>query len=322
VTDEALMEELKSGSEQALQLLHQRYAPVVFGIAARSLGSAGADDIVQEVLLAVWSSRATYDPDRGQLRPWLLEITHTRILNELRRRHRHPTEPALALDQFMANADTAPDTAAWQAQRQSVLTSALAELPAAEGQALRLAFFEELSHSEVAELLKIPLGTVKTRIRTGVSRLFQRLMPALGPTLLIVAIASAALWSVRTDLARQDRALRMLSLSDSETIRVGGAEGMPAETHGTFRWHPGISTAVVTLSHAPPVAGDAHYWAWANLDGNWIALCELLPDASGRAIAIAEAPALGRLPRLLVITEEHKVGREPAGREVARWVAP
>jgi len=326
VTDEALMEELKSGSEQALQLLHQRYAPVIFGIAARSLGSAGADDIVQEVLLAVWTSRATYDPDRGQLRPWLLEIAHTRILNELRRRHRHPAEPPSALEQSMTSDDTAPDTAAWQAQRQAVLNSALAELPAAEGQALRLAFFEELSHSEVAAFLKIPLGTAKTRIRTGVGRLFERLMPALGPTLLVLVVgagaAAGALWSVRSDLARHDRAVRMLSLSDSETIRLSGAEGMPAETHGTFRWHPGVSTAVITLSHAPPVAPGTRYWAWANLGGNWIALCELVPDASGRAVAIAEAPLLGGQPRMLVITEEHKVGREPAGREVARWNAP
>ena len=149
--------------------------------------------------------------------------------------------------------------------------------------------------------------------------MFERLMPALGPTLLVLVVGAGAVWSIRSDLARHDRAVRMLSLSDSESIRLSGAEGMPAETHGSFRWHPGISTAVITLSHAPPVAPGARYWAWANLDGNWIALCELVPDASGRAVAIAEAPLLGGQPRMLVITEEHKVGREPAGREVARW---
>jgi RNA polymerase sigma-70 factor (ECF subfamily) len=322
VTDEALMEELKGGSEQALQLLHQRYAPIIFGMAARTLGSAGADDIVQEVLLAAWSARATYDPAVGKLRPWLLEIAHTRILNELRRRHRHPAAPGLALEEVATTDDAGPDLAAWRAQRQSVLNSALAELPPAEGQALRLAFFVDLSHSEVAEFLKIPLGTVKTRIRTGVGRLFQRLMPVLGPTLLFLAIAGGALWTTRADLSRHDRAVRMLSLSDSETIRIGGAEGAPAETHGTFRWHPGTSTAVVTLSHAPPPAVGAHYWAWANIDGRWIALCELVTDSSGRAVAIAEASELGQSPRSLVITEEHKVGSEPSGHEVARWVAP
>ncbi len=252
MTDEALMEELKNGSDKALQLLHQRYAPLVFALAARSLGPSGADDIVQDVLLSVWSSRATYQPERGQLRPWLLEIAHTRIANELRRRRRHPSEPMpLDLSGPAADGEAGPEVAAWQTQRQNALNAALAELPSAERQALRLAFFEDLSHSEVAAFLRTPLGTVKTRIRSGVGRLFRRLNPILGPTLIALVAAAAMLWSVGADRARNVRAVRMLSLSDSETIRIPATQGVAVETHGSFRWHPGVSTAVVTLSHAP-----------------------------------------------------------------------
>jgi RNA polymerase sigma-70 factor (ECF subfamily) len=251
-----------------------------------------------------------------------LEIAHTRVLNELRRRRRHPGDGAVAVEDFAAAGEDAPETAAWHAQRQRVLNAALAELPPAEGQALRLAFFEELSHTEVAAFLRTPLGTVKTRIRSGLARLFQRLTPVLGPTLLVLALAAAGLWSLRGELSREDRALRMLSLSDSQLLHLGAAEAAASETHGSFRWHPGLSTAVVTLSHAPQPSSGVHFWAWADIGGHWIALCELTPDATGRAIAIAENPALGELPRQIAITAEQMPGSEPSAQRIVGWTGP
>src|SRR5581483_771999 len=150
------MEGLRGGSEDSLRLLHQRYAPLLFATAARSLGPGGADDVVQEVLLAAWRAREVYDPQLGSLRTWLLEIAHRRILNELRRRRRQPGD-ALAADGAVSTED-APDVAVWEEQRRRVLDRALAELPPAESRALRLAFFDELSHSEVAAFLEAPLG--------------------------------------------------------------------------------------------------------------------------------------------------------------------
>jgi RNA polymerase sigma-70 factor (ECF subfamily) len=328
VTDEELMQEVKRGGEQALQLLHRRYAPLIFALAARSLGPAGADDIVQDVILAVWMSRASYQPERGAVRPWLLEIAHTRILNELRRRRRHPSEAldesggSDGLDFAEPGNDDAPEAAAWRTQRQSVLQAALAELPPAERQAVRLAFFEELSHSEVAAFLRTPLGTVKTRIRTGLGRLFRKLSPMLGPTVVALVVAGGMLWSARNDLGRNDRAVRMLSLSDSETIRLAAVAGIPVETHGTFRWHPGVATAVVTLSHPPPREAGAHAWAWARFGERWLPLCTLVPTTSDRAMCIAEGAELGQVPSALVITSERRVGREPSARALVRWEAP
>ncbi len=199
------------------------------------------------------------------------------------------------------------------------MNTALAELPAAERQALRLAFFEELSHSEVAAFLRTPLGTVKTRVRTGVGRLFRKLNPILGPTLVVLLATTGLLWLARAELGRNARAVRMLSLSDSETLRMASAEGMPTETHGTFRWHPGVATAVVTLSHPPPLEAGTSAWVWGRFDDRFVPLCQLAPLAADRDLCIAEAPEIGRPPQALVVTSERRVGHEPSGRQLVHW---
>src|SRR5690348_7679937 len=89
--DEELMRELAAGREEALAPLHRRYAALVFNLAAQSLDRSAAEEIVQDVFVAVWKSATTYDPARGPVRPWLLQIAHLRVLNELRRRGRRPT---------------------------------------------------------------------------------------------------------------------------------------------------------------------------------------------------------------------------------------
>src|SRR5215470_6869160 len=90
-TDEELVAELAGGSHAALAELHARYAPLVFGLAARALDRGAAEDLVQEVLVTVWRQAATFDPARGPVRAWLVRIAQSRISNELRRRRRHPT---------------------------------------------------------------------------------------------------------------------------------------------------------------------------------------------------------------------------------------
>src|SRR6266542_4456917 len=90
VSDEALMSDLASGQQDAIGLLYARYAPTILGMAAQALGRPTAEDIVQDVFLAVWKNAPTYDSKRGPVRPWLLQIAHYRIANELRRRSRRP----------------------------------------------------------------------------------------------------------------------------------------------------------------------------------------------------------------------------------------
>src|SRR5689334_16673083 len=84
--DEELMRQAAEGSAEALGVLHQRFAPMIFGLAVQTLGRAGAEDLVQDVILAVWRNAARFDPERGSVRAWIRQMAHFRLINELRRR--------------------------------------------------------------------------------------------------------------------------------------------------------------------------------------------------------------------------------------------
>lgn len=132
VSDEGLIEQLIAGQHDALGSLYGRYAPLIFNLAAQSLDRAAAEEIVQDVFLAVWQRAATFDAERGTFRSWALQIAHNRIVNELRRRSRRPRSAAsdgeLDLD---AVPDSAPDPAenAWQEYGRAAVQAAFAGLP-------------------------------------------------------------------------------------------------------------------------------------------------------------------------------------------------
>src|SRR5262245_50222147 len=174
VSDEEWMRRLAAGSPEALGPLYQRYGRLIFHLAAKSLDRPAAEEIVQDVFLAVWRRAETFDPQRGLFRPWVLQVAHHRILNELRRRSRQPQlEPdpeGMQLTEF-PDESREPAEVVWQDYRRAALRAAFAELPLSQRQALGLAFFEDLTHEQVASVLKLPLGTAKTRIRAGLQRL-------------------------------------------------------------------------------------------------------------------------------------------------------
>src|SRR5579871_5592270 len=91
-TDEELMIDLAHGQHEALGGLYSRYSRLVFYLALQSLERPVAEELVQEVFLAIWRGAGAFDPEQGRFRPWLLRLAHWRILNELRRRHRRPSE--------------------------------------------------------------------------------------------------------------------------------------------------------------------------------------------------------------------------------------
>src|SRR5436190_2052701 len=172
--DDELMRQVAEGSAEALGLLHRRFARLIFGLAVQSLDRAAAEDLVQEVFLAVWRNARRFDPERGTVRAWVLQITHYRLLNELRHRNRQPDivpDPEGLVLADLPASDPGPAEATWEQHRRAVLRSALDELPPPQREALSLAFLEDLTHEQVAVELGVPHGPLKTRIRAGLLNL-------------------------------------------------------------------------------------------------------------------------------------------------------
>ena len=182
-SDEELMRQLAAGRPEALGPLHARYASLIYGVAARSLDRAAAEEISQEVFLAVWRHAASFDPTRGTFRAWVSQITRSSVLNELRRRGRRPratTQSDGSGGDHLPDPGPDPAESAWREHRRAVVRAAVEALPPPQREALRLAFLEDLTHEQVAAFLKLPLGTTKSRIRSGLKALRGRLAPLVG----------------------------------------------------------------------------------------------------------------------------------------------
>jgi RNA polymerase sigma-70 factor (ECF subfamily) len=176
VTDSELIERVGRGDDGAFDTLYRRYARPVFALALRRLGDRGrAEDAVQETFASIWRSARTFRPERGAGAPWLYAVARNAIVDRSRLR----TEPvAETADQVSLDAGpeerAEADWTAWRVHR------AFEELPVHERAVLELAYWGDMSQSEVAEFLGVPLGTVKTRTRSGLSRLAGLLGEELG----------------------------------------------------------------------------------------------------------------------------------------------
>ena len=182
--DRLIVERLARGDAGALAELYDRHGRMVFSLAVRILSDHGeAEDLTQDVFALAWRNAARYDPARGAVAAWLLITTRTRAIDRLRGRR---VRPGAATEDDVRRLDAIPDAAPSVelivADRQMAgrVRDALAVLPADQRLALELAYFEGLSHSEIGERTGTPLGTIKTRIRTGLSRLRQAMHPAKG----------------------------------------------------------------------------------------------------------------------------------------------
>ena len=325
-TDEDLLAALARGEEEAVGPLYARYAPIVLGMASQAPGRTTAEDIVQDVFVNVWKHAASFDPARGPVRPWLLQIAHYRIANELRSRSRRPRIDADSDERLAALPDPAPDqqAAAWTEYRRSALKRALEQLPAPQRQALGLAFYEDLSHGEIARVLKLPLGTAKSRVRAGLLTLRSKLAPLVA-SLAVVALLAGVIWELtaRRRELRVERAVAMLTSSEAQALRLTpapGAPGVPAAAHAVYRYRPGTPVAVITYSSFAPAPEGRADQAWALVGGRWISLGIARPDADGRARLIAEDPALSGAPEALEVTLEPEGGSSsPSGPAVVAW---
>ncbi len=169
--DIVLMRRMRERDERALEELIRRFERPLYSLAYRVAGSDRfAQDIVQQVFVTVWRDAHRYDPTRGAVSSWLFTITRSKAIDMLRREtgaKRRTVDVDLSLRP--ANDDVHEET--WLRTRRDAVRAAVVELSDIQREAVTLAFFDGLTHVEVAEALAIPLGTAKSRIREGLIRL-------------------------------------------------------------------------------------------------------------------------------------------------------
>ena len=169
--DEAgLVRRLIEQDQTALSELYQQFGGLVYSIALRVVqNSSLAEEVTQDTFLKVWHQPTTWDPNRGKFVSWLLTITRYTAIDRLRMEQRRPLQNAVELDDLRIGKHGLMDDPAWQDGR--LLRSLLERLPEEQIQVIELAYFQGMSHSEMAEYLHLPLGTVKTRVRLGLQKL-------------------------------------------------------------------------------------------------------------------------------------------------------
>lgn len=170
-SDVELLHAVARGDEDALARLYDRYRIILFSLLVRILKSREeAEDVLQEVFLQVWKRAKDFDEDRGKPFTWLVTLTRSRAIDRIRQLGaRQRLADAASQDAPAAVSDAVADTL--HSERREIVARALAELPEEQRRTLNLAYFDGLTQSEIAEQLDTPLGTVKTRMRSGMIKL-------------------------------------------------------------------------------------------------------------------------------------------------------
>jgi RNA polymerase sigma-70 factor (ECF subfamily) len=173
LADEDLMALVQDGDARAFEVIFDRHGDVAFSLAYRMCGRrAMAEDVVQEAFLSLWRSGARYDRTRGSVRSWVLGVVHNRAIDLFRRESVRTGRDVS--DDTTVERMAAPDSTEGEVQRRddaSEVRGALHTLPDEQRQVIELAYFGGFSHSQIAELLRLPAGTVKGRMRLGLTKL-------------------------------------------------------------------------------------------------------------------------------------------------------
>ena len=177
--DEELMSLVESKDPAAFEAFFDRHGGAAYSLAHRIVGDrTKAEDVAQEAFLSTWRSRAGYDRARGSVRAWVLGIARNRAIDALRRDAR-PGVPQLAFDDDAVleskPAQERTDAEAVRRETAREVRGALSDLPNDQSKVIELAYFGGFSHSEIAELLGMPLGTVKGRMRLGLEKMRGRM---------------------------------------------------------------------------------------------------------------------------------------------------
>lgn len=173
LADEDLVDRVRDGDAAAFAVIYDRHSTAAFSLAYRIVGKRNAaEDVVQEAFLGLWRSGGRYDASRGSVRTWVLGIVHHRAIDALRRASVH--DARRASDEGLEERFEAPERTDAEAARRSEagqVRAALGALPADQLRVIELAYFGGFTHSEIAEMLDTPLGTVKGRMRLGLEKL-------------------------------------------------------------------------------------------------------------------------------------------------------
>jgi RNA polymerase sigma-70 factor (ECF subfamily) len=170
LSDEALVALVARGDEDAFTELYDRVSRVAYGLALRVLrDERHAEDAVQEAFLQVWRTAAAFRADRAKASTWILTLVHRRAVDLVRREERRQADPLP--DEPAAAAAAAPDDEAWLRFERERVQRALRQLPDVQRETLELAYYGGFSQTELAERLGVPLGTIKSRMFAGLTRL-------------------------------------------------------------------------------------------------------------------------------------------------------
>ena len=180
LTDEALLNAIAGGAVWAMESLYERYSRILYSLAYRMVADHQvAEDLLQDAFLSVWRRATSYSLQMGAARSWLISILHHRTIDYLRRARRRSTIQEVLLEDTELDESTAsPDVwdEAWRSVKNSHVRAALMKIPTEQRLVIELAYFQGWTHTEIAEGTQIPLGTVKARMRLGLSHLKQVLI--------------------------------------------------------------------------------------------------------------------------------------------------
>jgi RNA polymerase sigma-70 factor (ECF subfamily) len=163
VSDAEIIARIYSGDDSAMAVLYDRYSPVVYAVALRVLSdNSAAEDILQDVFMQLWRNPQAFNASRGSLATWLAVIARNRAIDQLRKKR-----PEVEAAEIVISVDPELESAADRSEAIEKVRAVLGGMPEEQRAALEMAFFEGLTHVEIAGKTGQPLGTVKTRIRSG-----------------------------------------------------------------------------------------------------------------------------------------------------------
>ena len=177
LADEDLMQLLRRGDARAFEAVYERHSGAAFSLAYRMVGRGNvAEDVVQEAFLSIWRSGARYERARGSVRTWVLGIVHHRAIDQLRRSSVHDKRRASdeGLEERLESGERTDVEVARRDEAENI-RSAMQTLPPEQSHVIELAYFGGFTHTEIAEILETPVGTVKGRMRLGLEKLRDRL---------------------------------------------------------------------------------------------------------------------------------------------------